>query len=1060
MDINEDIFLEKIKSIAEKDKGSVTEIVDHLITLLYQSPEILSTNAAEKILQWLRNNRMSDLITKMVEVFTQIGLQSFKIRRLYAQSLIDTSNYTSAISILNALITETKDTNVSEYYEAQGKLGTAYKRLYVNAVNATGSPNINFIRSSISAYLSAYIFKPEEYQWHGINAVALLYRAEKDKITLTDFPDYKIIAANILKAIEIKNDEARAEIWDFVTATEACIALNETKEAIEWISGYVRSDLAGSLELSSTLTQFEDVWLIDENTEFGKLLLSLIRGKLLESEGGNLLIDTKNLRNQASTENLSPELYDRLLKATERSQPDNNKIKHIEKNFGSDSFQTYKQYLTGAKRCMPVARIGDDPSAGIATGFLLQGDVLHESLGDEPVLITCTHVIGDDPGKKALSIEKAVIIFEALDNKLVFKVDEIIWSSPTNELDATIIRFCDEDKIKLKELTRDVEMYVVTKRLPIPDQSQGIYIIGHPFGGPMRISFQDNQLLDHDGVKIHYQTPTDAGSSGSPVFNRQWDLIGIHHASNSEMPRLNDQPGIYDVNEGISILAIINKFREEHDANTISYFIRKGSYYESAKKYDEALKNYADAYEKFPEAYEFLKKIADVYTSKGDVNQYLESLERYNIVQNRITLERNLRKKLIINNFSTSKHAFYGNLLWPLNPQMNILLGKNGYGKSHLMSVMLALLQNNIQKTREFSKVGSSLTASITEEELWKEDKSGESMKEALVYRSVTSGLANPNENIISFSETGIDSVLGKIPVLAIPDARFIDKSEDFVSRSKETIDVLEDSAYHFLHQKPYAGMIENALFRICQIYAEQKDTNKISLTVLKIIETVFYKLTGDYFTIAKIESMPNTEYEVLVNTEAATKLPIQKVSQGTFSVISVFLIIFNYLKTRYTDIKDEEIQFQNAIVFIDEIDAHLHPSWQQKIICILRETFPSVQFFITGHSPLIVAGCKSGEVAVLRKVNPGDFKLNFFEHDFIGYQPGELYKLIFDVEAYDETYLKYNSLLPFKNNYEDQIRRLEKKESRTGEEIKKLDQLYDDIYFMNVVQQRNDEKL
>ena len=44
------------------------------------------------------------------------------------------------------------------------------------------------------------------------------------------------------------------------------------------------------------------------------------------------------------------------------------------------------------------------------------------------------------------------------------------------------------------------------------------------------------------------------------------------------------------------------------------------------------------------------------------------------------------------------------------------------------------------------------------------------------------------------------------------------------------------------------------------------------------------------------------------------------------------------------------------GIVLIDEIDLHLHPSWQQRILGDLRRTFPNIQFIVTTHSPQVVS--------------------------------------------------------------------------------------------------------
>ena len=53
----------------------------------------------------------------------------------------------------------------------------------------------------------------------------------------------------------------------------------------------------------------------------------------------------------------------------------------------------------------------------------------------------------------------------------------------------------------------------------------------------------------------------------------------------------------------------------------------------------------------------------------------------------------------------------------------------------------------------------------------------------------------------------------------------------------------------------------------------------------------------------------------------------------------------------------------QPAILSIDEIENHLHPTWQRRAIPTLLEHFPALQIFATTHSPYVVAGLKAGQV-------------------------------------------------------------------------------------------------
>ena len=56
------------------------------------------------------------------------------------------------------------------------------------------------------------------------------------------------------------------------------------------------------------------------------------------------------------------------------------------------------------------------------------------------------------------------------------------------------------------------------------------------------------------------------------------------------------------------------------------------------------------------------------------------------------------------------------------------------------------------------------------------------------------------------------------------------------------------------------------------------------------------------------------------------------------------------------------------AIVLVDEIDLHLHPDWQRKIISHLSGIFPNVQFIVTAHSPLIVQSAENVNLIILEK--------------------------------------------------------------------------------------------
>ena len=88
--------------------------------------------------------------------------------------------------------------------------------------------------------------------------------------------------------------------------------------------------------------------------------------------------------------------------------------------------------------------------------------------------------------------------------------------------------------------------------------------------------------------------------------------------------------------------------------------------------------------------------------------------------------------------------------------------------------------------------------------------------------------------------------------------------------------------------------------------------------------------------------------------------IPIQRLSQG----ITALLTWVGTLLERLYEVceKSQRPESEKALVLLDEIDAHLHPGWQQQVIPLLRDVFPNLQVLTTTHSPLIVSNLQPAE--------------------------------------------------------------------------------------------------
>lgn len=78
----------------------------------------------------------------------------------------------------------------------------------------------------------------------------------------------------------------------------------------------------------------------------------------------------------------------------------------------------------------------------------------------------------------------------------------------------------------------------------------------------------------------------------------------------------------------------------------------------------------------------------------------------------------------------------------------------------------------------------------------------------------------------------------------------------------------------------------------------------------------------------------------------------------------STFAWVADLLGHAFVDANGAVVPWElEGIVLLDEIDLHLHPTWQRRIVPILRSAFPRLQFIVTTHSPLILTGFEADEI-------------------------------------------------------------------------------------------------
>lgn len=135
----------------------------------------------------------------------------------------------------------------------------------------------------------------------------------------------------------------------------------------------------------------------------------------------------------------------------------------------------------------------------------------------------------------------------------------------------------------------------------------------------------------------------------------------------------------------------------------------------------------------------------------------------------------------------------------------------------------------------------------------------------------------------------------------------------------------------------------------------------------------------------------PDFDNEIFIRYDEAHDLPLSYYSDGFRNLIYlIFDIIWRASQLNPWLSLNEISEQVKGVVTIDEIDLHLHPKWQAKAINLLQKLFPQVQFFITTHSPTVVANFENGTLYVI-----SNNEVHRHENDYFGKQVNNILRNI-----------------------------------------------------------------
>ena len=420
----------------------------------------------------------------MAERLLAEGFAEQPALKAYAQALIENEKIVAARCVLQSALALAKKKDETEYLDLCAMMGRIHKQRFVTLVaqDVPAEQQNAELREAIKWYSKGTT------DYHVVNLIALTSRALREQRRIAGPSiDVRRAAQDMLRRTSTKT---KKEAWDHANAIEACLGLDKQpiEETLRWTYEFIDRGDVSAFQIASTLRQCEQIWQIAKGGNAAEQVTSVLRAALFERQGGAI--------------DLTPSAA----------------LRRIEAALSDNGRRPVEWFQKAQERCRSVGLITTPDAKG--TGFLVKGSDIEETWSGEPVFVTNSHVtLGDD-------LSSISVRFHAVEPNTDHRVTETLKLSAPESLDFAVYR--------LNSLPAGICCAPVVSRRPAPGtgMDERVYVVGHPGAGELCISLYNNVLVNVGDTRLHYTAATEPGSSGSPVFNESWEVIGLHHGVN------------------------------------------------------------------------------------------------------------------------------------------------------------------------------------------------------------------------------------------------------------------------------------------------------------------------------------------------------------------------------------------------------------------------------------------------------------------------------------------------------------------------------------------------
>lgn len=332
--------------------------------------------------------------------------------------------------------------------------------------------------------------------------------------------------------------------------------------------------------------------------------------------------------------------------------------------------------------------------------------------------------------------------------------------------------------------------------------------------------------------------------------------------------------------------------------------------------------------------------------------------------------------QLVLQNFRRYELARF-----QFHPQFTVLIGNNGAGKTTVLDALAMLMNTYFQGSRLATGGG---TIKDDDARAVYTHKQGQVFRErmdevaleatadvagsALVWRREIGDRGGKAKNLVQLGAEGRAQIKAggspDLPLLLYYGAGRLWAQHDNVETSGPTSQL--DAYRYCLDPKSDHKAFERWFKKLAFSALQRGEASPALQAVRQAVQTCIPG-AQDFFH--------DTEYdELTIRLDKEGLTPFNSLSDGYRNMVGMVADIAHRASRLNPHHGHDAARNTTGVVLIDEIDLHLHPKWQRRVVADLQQAFPRLQFIATTHSPFILQSLQPGEVIDLdRQPGPAD---------------------------------------------------------------------------------------